>query len=99
MNIQREIIKTINVLADKAIRDRMSEISLDIAATIKEIKTETRLEGDTNITVPIEYKVSIDGTDYWLKVGTGITPIVGQSVWVHIPNGKYTNAYILAYKT
>ena len=43
-----------------------------------------------------KYKVTINGNDYWVKDGVNISPTIGMPVWVHIPNGKYTQAFIMA---
>lgn len=57
---------------------------LDVATVVAEVKNN-------------KYKVTIDGAEYWLKDGVGITGLsTGTPVWVHLPNGKIGDAYIAA---
>lgn len=77
-----EIIKTIEILVNKAIEKRTP--SFDVTGAVLEIK------GD-------KYRVRINGSDYWLKDGVNINPTVGMSVWVRMPNNRNMNgAYICA---
>ena len=43
-----------------------------------------------------KYKVKIDGVEHWVKDGVQLHPAIGKSVWIHLPNGKLTDAYIAA---
>lgn len=43
-----------------------------------------------------KYKVKINGSDYNVISGCGMQFNVGESVWVHIPNGDYSKAFICA---
>ena len=86
MNIQKEIIKSIDIIVQKRIEAKVGSISYDVAATIEAVSSG-------------KYQVTISGTTYLLQVGTSITPSVNDTVWVHVPNGKLTNAFILGYKT
>lgn len=86
MNIQREIIKTIDVIVQKRIEAIVGSISYDIATTVEEV-------------VGGKCRVTISGTTYLLEVGTGISPVANDTVWVHVPNGKITNAFILGFKS
>lgn len=45
-----------------------------------------------------QYKVNINGNDYWVKDGVNIHPAVGTAVWVRTPNGNnnMSDAYICA---
>lgn len=82
MSIQDEILKSIDIMVRKSIEQYQK---LDVASVVTEIKDN-------------KYKVTIDGADYYVKDGVGINPVVGMSVWVHIPNSDMKNAYIAARK-
>lgn len=43
-----------------------------------------------------QYTVMIGGAEYVVPSGIGITFSVGDLVWVHLPNGSITDAYIAA---
>ena len=43
-----------------------------------------------------KYKVSINGAEYGLRSGNGLSYSSGDVVMVHIPNGDYNKAYILS---
>lgn len=43
-----------------------------------------------------KYKVGINGADYYVISGCGMTFEVGEPVWVHVPNNDYKKAYICA---
>lgn len=75
MNIQKEIIQTIETLVKKEIQKQSQ--SRDVVSVV------TGIKGD-------KYKVTIDGAEYWLKDGIGLNLAVGTQVWVRIVgNEKY----------
>lgn len=80
MNIQEEILKSIELMLQKALEKHQTS---DVASVVTEIKNN-------------KYKVTINGADYWVKDGVGIKPAVGTLVWIHVPNGQIGNAYISA---
>lgn len=80
MTIAEEILKTI----DLGIKERISKLNnTDIPSVVSEIKNS-------------KYKVTINGLEKYVKDGVGISPTVGQAVWVHLPNGNIKDAYICA---
>ena len=81
MSIQDELIRTIEIIVNRKINNIVQ--SRDVATVV------TGINGD-------KYKVTINGNDYWVKDGVNISPTIGMAVWVHIPNGKYTQAFIMA---
>lgn len=81
LTFKEEIILTIENIVNKHVKNII--ISNDIPTVVTEIS------GD-------KYKVSIDGVEHWVKDGVNISPTVGMSVWVHVPNGKLGNAYVCA---
>lgn len=82
MDIKQEIINAINIIVDRRIQSLSNN---DVLAMIMEVdSTRDR------------YKVKINGIDKWVKDGVGISPTVGQSVWIRIPNGQIKDAYIQA---
>ena len=80
MSIQDELFKSIEILVQKAIEKQ--NISRTVASTVESVNGNT-------------YKCNVDGAYYWLKNGTGVSLSNGTSVWVHIPNGKMNNAFIM----
>ena len=68
---------------DILIQKRLPTTRMDIPTVVLGV------EGD-------KYKVKIDGIDYNVKDGIGLSPTVGTKVWVHLPNGKIDLAYIAA---
>lgn len=84
MNIQREILRTIEVIVQKAIED------LNIPRDVPTIIKEQDLKGN--------YLVTIDGSDYWVKDGVGLGVLAPMtSVWVHIPySDNLSSAFIIA---
>lgn len=81
MDIQKEIINTITLLIDKKLSNLA--ISRDIPSVV------TDIDGDT-------YIVNINGSKSRLKCGTDITLTKGSPIWVHVPNGDISKAFILA---
>lgn len=80
MSIQDELFKSIEILVEKYLDKRM--LSRTVASTVMEVS------GD-------KYKCSIDGATYMLKNGSGVALTKGTAVWVHIPNNKINNAFIM----
>lgn len=81
MDIQKEIITTINLLIEKSLSKLA--ISKDIPSVV------TDIDGDN-------YIVNINGGKQRLKCGTNITLRKGSTVWVHVPNGDISKAFIIA---
>lgn len=82
MTVQEEILNGIETIIQKAI-NRLD--NRDASSVVLEIKNNS-------------YKVTINGADYWIKDGVGVTPAVGTSVWIYIPFGNIKNAYICGLK-
>lgn len=80
MSIQDELFKSIEILVQKAIKNQ--NINRTVASTVEAINGNT-------------YKCNIDGAYYFIKNGTGVSLSNGTAVWVHIPNGKMNNAFIM----
>lgn len=80
MDIQNEIIKSIDIIVSKYMEKYQF---LDAPSVVLEVKNN-------------KYKVNINGGDYYVKDGVNINPTVGTAVWIHIPNGDIKNAYISA---
>ena len=81
MSIQDEIIKTIEMVVGKYMK--YNTMSQDVATMVTEISDN-------------KYKVKINNSEYWIKNGVGIELSVGSQVWVHIPNGKLKDMFIMA---
>lgn len=81
MSIQDELIRTIEMIVNRKIGNIAQ--SRDVATVVTGISNG-------------KYKVTINGDDYWVKDGVNISPTIGMAVWVHVPNGKYTQAFIMA---
>ena len=78
--IQEEIIKSIDVMVQK----RMDENkSFDVATVIEEIKDN-------------KYKVRINGTYHWVTKGVYLNLSIGRRIWVRVPDGDLSKAYIFA---
>ncbi len=43
-----------------------------------------------------KYLVKIDGVERYVKDGVQLHPTIGTAVWLHLPNGKISDAYIAA---
>ena len=80
MSIQDELFKSIEILCEKYLAKQ--NISRTVASTV---------ESSSNGV----YRCNIDGAYYNLKCGTGASLANGTPVWVHIPNGKMGNAFIM----
>lgn len=80
MDVQNEILKTISMMVQKEIENQKN---LDVPSLIKEI------DGDN-------YKVQVDGGEYWVKDGVGLDLQVGTKVWLHKPNGNISQMFIMA---
>ena len=80
MSIQDELFKSIEILVQKAIERQ--NVSRTVASTVEGINGNT-------------YKCNIDGAYYYLKNGTSVSLSNGSAVWIHIPNGKMNNAFIM----
>jgi hypothetical protein len=80
MSIQDELFKSIEILVSKYLEKQ--QISRTIASTVEAIS-----DG--------KYKCNIDGATYYLKNGSGATLSRGTAVWVHIPQNKIGNAFIM----
>ena len=82
MSIKQEIIESINIIVNSRIQNLVNN---DISTIVEEIDS-----------VRNRYKVRINGVEKWVKDGVNLSPTVGQSVWVHLPNGSLKDAFILA---
>lgn len=82
MGIKQEIIESINIIVNSRIQ---SLVNNDVATIVEEADPTHN-----------KYKVRINGIEKWVKDGVGISPSVGQSVWVHMPNGSLKDSYISA---
>ncbi len=80
MSIQDELFKSIEILVQKALEKH--NISRTVASTVEAISGS-------------KYKCNIDGAEFWLKNGSGASLSRGTAVWVHIPNNKMNNAFIM----
>lgn len=80
MSIQDELFKSIEILVEKYLEKQ--NISRTVSSVVESVENG-------------KYKCNIDGKYYYLKCGTGVTLARGVSVWVHIPNGKIGNAFIV----
>lgn len=80
MNIQEEIFRSIENLANKNI----SSVPMDYPTVI--IGTEGK----------DKYKVKINGVERIVKDGIGLSPKVGNAVWVHAMNGNVGEMYIIS---
>ena len=81
MSIQEEIINAIETIVEKYMKS--NNTSQDVATVVTEISNN-------------KYKVKINNSEYWIKNGVGIELFVGSQVWVHIPNGKLKDMFIMA---
>ena len=82
MSIQAEILKSIEIMVQEALRKYEKT---EMAAVVEAVK------GD-------KYIVTIDGYQYEVKDGINLNPSIGTPVWVKLPNGtgNMTGAYIMA---
>lgn len=78
---KQEIIQTVENLINSKMKN--ITVNTDEPSVVTEISNN-------------KYKVTINGNDYWVKDGVNLSPTIGTAVWVHIPNGKYTQAFIMA---
>lgn len=49
-----------------------------------------------SVTTKGQYVVVLNGSEYVVSSGVGIQFSAGDLVWVHVPNGNYSDAYISA---
>jgi hypothetical protein len=80
MSIQDDLFKSIEILFEKYLEKQ--QLSRTVASTVMDVS------GD-------KYQCNIDGASYMLKNGSGVTLTVGTAVWVHIPQNKINNAFIM----
>ena len=82
MSIQAEILKSIEIMVQEALRKYEKT---EMAAVVEAVN------GD-------KYVVTIDGYQYEVKDGINLRPSVGTPVWVKLPygTGNMTGAYIMA---
>lgn len=81
--LQDEIIKTIETIVQKYISTTTNNQSRDVVSVVTGIKGN-------------KYQVKIDNSTYWIKNGVDIEINVGNQVWIHIPNGKMNEMFIMA---
>lgn len=82
MNIQDEILKSIDLIVQKALEKYKDN---DVIGMV------TAVNGDV-------CTVSINGASYNVKNGIGINLTPGNQVWLRIPNNNYKNMYIASKK-
>lgn len=80
MDLSEDIFDTIDFAITKALKKYKKQ---DVMTSIKGISSG-------------KFIVEIDGKEYALHNGVGISLKVGDSVWVHLPNGNKQQAYICA---
>ena len=78
-----DIQKEIMSAIDSLIKERMPNISSDVLAMVLEIKDN-------------KYRVVLGGADRWVINGIGVEIAVCDRVWVRIPNGNISQAFIEA---
>lgn len=83
ITVQSELIKTIETMLQK--NSLILSQSRDAASVVTGISKD-------------KYEVEIDGTAFWVKNGIDISLHIGDSVWVHIPNGNKNEMFIMARK-
>lgn len=82
LNIQEEIFKSIETIARKILET--SNIPYVLPSAIVDTRNDL-------------FVVALNGTNYAVKNGTGITDLErGTPVWVTVPNGDYKQAFICA---
>ena len=82
LNIQEEIFKSIETIVQKVLEK--SNITQLVSCVIVDTKYD-------------KYVVSINGANYVVKDGIGISGLhVSTPVWVTVPNGDYSKAFISA---
>lgn len=81
LNIQEEIFKSIENIVRKIMET--SHIPLVVPSAIVDARTD-------------KYAVTINGNNYLVKNGTGVELERGNLVWVTVPDGDYTKAFICA---
>ena len=79
MDIQNEIIKSIEVMIDKSLE--RYDATTTKAGVVQSINND-------------RYLVVIDGVEYNVYDAVGCDPGIGKGVWVQIPNGRVTDAFI-----
>ncbi len=80
MDLSQDIFETISFAIDKIMQPYRNQ---DVMASIKNIQSG-------------KYIVQINGKEYALYDGVGLSLKIGDSVWVHKPNGNIHEAYICA---
>ena len=82
MSIQAEIIRSIEIMVQEALRKYEKT---EVAAVVEATRNG-------------KYVVTIDGYQYEVSDGINLRPSVGTPVWVKLPNGtgNMTGAYIMA---
>lgn len=78
MDIQTEIIKSIDLIVQKALEKYRDN---DVIGIVTEVKGEM-------------CTISLNGATYKVKNGIGVSLRSGDKVWLRIPNNNYKNMYI-----
>lgn len=81
MSVQDELINTIETIVRKA-ADNLNR-TRDVMSVVTGFNSGL-------------YEVIIDGQKCWVKDGINISPNTGTNVWVRIPDGNISLAYIEA---
>lgn len=81
-----------NAVSEKLL-DTMDYI---VSRQTKDLRNNFVRAAVTGVSSDGSFIVSINGAEYKVKSGTGMTYTVGDQVMVHIPNQDYAEAYIIA---
>lgn len=84
MSIADNILKTIDYAIDKKTKDLFNQ---DLSGIISNINSDGT------------YQILIQGENYTVPNGCGISFKIGDLVWVHSPNGKFEKKYIISSRT
>ena len=84
MSVTDNILKTIDYAIEKRTRELFNQ---DLSGVI------TGIKNDGN------YVVLLQGEEYIVPNGCGISFKIGDLVWVHSPNGKFEKKFIISSRT
>lgn len=84
MSVTDNILKTIDYAIDKKME---KVVRMDESAVIIGIE-------DNGL-----YKVLLQGKEYYVSNGSGISFKTGDLVWIHYPNGDFNKKYIISSRT
>lgn len=84
MSVTDNILKTIDYAIDKKTKDLINQ---DMSGVIIGIKPDGN------------YSVLLQGQEYVIPNGCGISFKIGDLVWVHSPNGNFEKKFIISSRT